>query len=142
MDPEMIYLGFTLTSTTARLNVFDQSLAQVKSNYNIATRDIQSLLGNTMSAESGRQSPCCDQKIQLPLTKLIDNHDLLPVIHGNIAFHPVSHKHITTNIRQFQFLDELLHRTGSISLPDKHNPRSLWGSVDLIQQLNQLEDFW
>jgi len=55
MDPEMIYLGFTLTSTTARLNVFDQSLAQVKSNYNIATRDIQSFLGNTMSAETGRQ---------------------------------------------------------------------------------------
>src|SRR5277367_1720077 len=125
--------GFTLTSTTTRLNILDQSLAQVKSNYNIATRDIQPLLRNTMSAEIRRQSPCCDQKIQLPLTKLINNHDLFPVIHGNIALHPVSHKHITTNIRQLQFLDELMHRTGSISLPHKHNARSLRCSVNLIQ---------
>src|SRR5271155_2286147 len=91
------------------------------------------------SAGEKSEIPCSNKKIQLSLTKLINDHDLLPVIHRNVSLHTMAHKHITRNIGQLQLFDKLVHRARSISLPNKHNPRSLRSSIHLVQQLDQFE---
>src|SRR5579859_2483386 len=78
--------------------------------------------------------PGCNEKIQLSLTELVDDHDLLSMIHRNIPLNPMPNEHIALNIGQLQLFDKLIHSTRSISLSYKHNPRSLRSGIDLIQQ--------